>query len=79
MSDITKVHLDSKQFAALDLKLNGINGAVNRLSDNMGKYLSLIAQALSSDNPELQAKIDALSAELRESTDDLKDAVDAQK
>ena len=39
------IKLDRRQFEALDLKLNGINGAINRLSDNLGKWLSLIAQA----------------------------------
>ena len=74
---MTRVVLSERQFDAFDLKLNGINGAINRLSDNTGKWLAIIAQSLSDDNPELQAKIDALTKDLKTETDKLKSAIDS--
>jgi hypothetical protein len=70
-----RIQLDLAQFKALDLKLNGINGAINKLSDNTGKWLSIIAEALGGTDPELQKKIDALAAEIGQVNEDLAKAI----
>jgi hypothetical protein len=79
VSEHNKTQLDGAQFRALVLVWKDNIEAINRLSDNTGKWLALIAQALGGSDPDLQKKIDALTEDLHSSTDELKDAVDAQK
>jgi len=67
--------LDTVQFKALDLKLGALVGAVNRLSDNIGKWLATLAQALA--NPE-DAELRAQIVRLKASEDALQEAVEAQ-
>ena len=66
MRDRSIIRLDRDQFEAIELRLNGIDGAINRLSDNIGKWLAVIAGGKeSADLDTLKTAIDKADAELK--------------
>ena len=76
ITDPVVVKLSDRQFKQLDLRFNAINGAINRLSDNLGKWLALIAEGTGEAD---QAKIDALTAEIKQEREAVQTAIDTQK
>lgn len=73
-NEFHKRHLDDKQFKELIAAIKENGKATDRLSENMGKWLSVMAVAVSTpeDNSE---EIKRLTAELKQSTDALESAV----
>lgn len=60
------------------LELSSIKASINNLSTNMGKYLSVIAKAVSTptdNSAEVQAMIDKVTADINASTDVVEDAI----